>query len=192
MAVSIGLVACAHQQPKLDPISVPLAYKANLRNEGISGGLSCSAIAQIQGADDRVDKMLGVRTIEETELKADVTASGDPAVLVQSAVQDFLTVNGIRVGAGGPKLVVALNSVRTTENAWHRSTYSARVSLHGTLEAPSGKVCWQETAQGSANDYGYSGSIENYQETLNNAMDAASLNLAQSQAFKDALCHCGT
>jgi hypothetical protein len=43
---------------------------------------------------------------------------------------------------------------------------------------------------GAAGNYGYSGSIQNYQETLNSALDAATLHMAQSQAIKDTACHC--
>lgn len=43
---------------------------------------------------------------------------------------------------------------------------------------------------GTAGNYGYAGSVPNYQETLNGALDNASLHLAESQGFKDGLCHC--
>jgi hypothetical protein len=44
--------------------------------------------------------------------------------------------------------------------------------------------------RGAAGNYGHCGSIQNYQETLNSALDAATLHMAQSQGFKDAVCHC--
>ena len=42
----------------------------------------------------------------------------------------------------------------------------------------------------SSGNYGYAGSVQDYQETLNGALDAASMHLAESQGFRAALCHC--
>jgi hypothetical protein len=56
--------------------------------------------------------------------------------------------------------------------------------------SPSGRPCWRGTGQGSGGNYGYSGSIPDYQETLNAALDAATLQMTQPQAFKDGLCQC--
>jgi hypothetical protein len=80
--------------------------------------------------------------------------------------------------------------MNTVESIWHRSSYDAHINLTGQLQSASGKICWKEAADGAAGNYGYSGSVQNYQETLNSALDAATLHMAQSQGFKDAVCHC--
>ncbi len=85
---------------------------------------------------------------------------------------------------------MALNGIRTSENIWHRSGYEAKIARSARLRSPSGKTCWEGSAEGASNNYGYFGSIENYQETLNGALDAATLLVLDSPGFKDALCRC--
>lgn len=168
----------------------PLTYTQNLKNANLVGALSCNALSQLQVTDTRTDKTLGMRVHESQPLKAEVTAGSDPSTWVQNGMQTYLTQNGVTLQGKGPKLVVSIDSLHTSESVWHRSTYDATVAITGRLESPSGKVCWKETTQGMSSNYGYSGSIENYQETLNSALDTATGNLARLQGFKDGLCHC--
>jgi len=176
---------------KVEPLSIPLAYKANSKNAGALGGLSCAAIARIEVSDARRDKMLGIRTHESKPLKAEVTAGSDPASWVQDGVHGVLVQNNVTFQGNGPTLLISLDMLRTTESIWHRSSYEAQVAMTGELQSPSRKPCWKGTGVGRGGNYGYSGTVENYQETLNNALDAAILQMLQSQTFKDALCHCG-
>ena len=155
------------------------------------GGLSCNTLSQVQVTDARSDKsVIGIRTHESKPLTAPVTSSTDPAVWVQSGVQGFLGQNGVVPSGHGPKLAISLDSLHTTESIWHRSSYEASLALTASLQSPAGKVCWKQTVQGTGGNYGYAGSIQNYQQTLNAALDNATLNLAQSPGFKDALCQC--
>lgn len=186
--VCMGLAACAVST--VDPLTIPLSYKINPKNAGAIGGLACPAIAQVQVTDQRIDKILGVRTHESKPLKAEVSAGGDPAAWALDGIVGLLTQNGVIVQNGAPQLLVAIDTLRTTESIWHRASYSAQVTMSGRMVARSGRVCWQGTGTGEGGDYGYAGSIQNYQETLNAALDAATVQLAQSSGFKDALCHC--
>ena len=189
LMVVLGLSACAISH--LQPLSVPLAYNtANLRNVGSAGTLSCASLAQVQVNDVRAVKTLGVRTLEGKPDTADVTAGNDVVSWAHDGLQNALTLNGLGVSGEGPQLLVSLDSLRTTENAYHRSSYDARIALTGRLQSGSGKACWQGTVQGAARNYGYAGSTENYQELLNSALDDADMQLIQSQGFKDALCKC--
>jgi hypothetical protein len=185
----LAISACAVS--RVDPIAVPLAYQTNPKNAGVLGTLSCNAVSQIQVNDVRTDKTLGVRTHESKPLKADVTAASDPVAWVQSGVQGVLTQNGLVQGSG-PKLVVTLDNLHTTESIWHRASYDARVGLSAQLQGPSGQACWKDTAEGAGGDYGYSGNIATYQGMLNSALDSATLRLVKSPGFKEALCHCGS
>lgn len=187
LAVFLLLSACA--VGRIDPMNVPLNYSANPKNATVVGNLQCAAIAQISVSDGRTDKTLGERVHETEPLKAEVTTSSDVAAWVQNGVQTVLTQNGFSVGSG-PKLDISVESVHTNESVWHRSSYDARVVLRSQLKSASGQACWNETSQGRDGAYGYSGSVENYQQALNNALDTASLNLAQLGSFKDALCSC--
>lgn len=184
----IGLAACAVST--VDPLTIPLSYKSNPKNAGAISGLACPAISQVQVTDQRIDKTLGVRTHESKPLKAEVSAGGDAAAWALDGIVGLLTQNGVIVQNGAPQLLVAIDTLRTTESIWHRASYSAQVTMSGRLVSRSGKVCWQGTGTGSGGDYGYAGSVQNYQETLNAALDAATVQLSQSSGFKDALCQC--
>jgi hypothetical protein len=184
-----AVVGCAVS--KVEPLTVPLAYKTDPKNAGTLASLPCAASARLQVSDARNDKTLGVRTHESKPLKADVTAGSDPAAWVRDGVQAFLGQNGVTFAGGGPTLVISIDSLHTTESIWHRAGYDADISLAGQLWSPSGRSCWQGTGSGKGGNYGYAGSIENYQQTLNEALDHATLQMTQSQAFKEALCHCG-
>jgi hypothetical protein len=80
--------------------------------------------------------------------------------------------------------------MHTVESIWHRSSYEAHMTLRAQLQSPTGRICWKEADNGEGMNYGYSGSIENYQETLSMALDDASEHIAASPEFRDALCHC--
>jgi hypothetical protein len=190
LAILIPLTVAACAVSRVDPLSVPLVYKPNPKNVGLLGGLSCSAVSQVEAQDARSQKILGTRVHESKPLKADVTAGSDPAAWVTSGVQSVLKQNGFSTQGGGPKLVVTLDTLHTVESIWHRSSYDARIALSGELLSPAGKVCWKGDVEGQGGNYGYSGSIVNYQETLNAALDAATSNLFLAAGFKDALCHC--
>jgi hypothetical protein len=190
LSVAILVTACAVS--RIDPLSVPLSYTSDAKNKAVVGALSCTAISQVQASDARTDKMLGVRTHESKPLKADVTTPSDVAAWAQNGMQTLLTQNGFSVSGSGPKLLISVDSLHTTESVWHRSSYGARISLTGRLESASGQVCWSESVEGTGGNYGYSGNVQNYQEMLNETLDAADLKLAQLQGFKDALCKCGS
>jgi hypothetical protein len=191
LSVSACIVLAGCAVSRVDPLSVPLAYTQDAKNAGQIGALMCNAVSQLQVSDARTQKLLGIRTHESKPLKADVSASTDPAVWVQSGVQTFLTQNGVTFSGSGPRLLVSIDSINTTESIWHRSSYAAGIALTGRLQSPAGKVCWQTTSQGHGGNYGYSGSVVNYQETLNEALDDATRAMAIAPGFKEALCHCG-
>ena len=179
--------ACA--VTRVDPLTVPLVYKANPKNIGMLGGLSCNALS-VQALDARTQKLLGTRVHESKPLKADVTAGGDPAGWVSDGVQSVLGQSGFSAQNGGPTLVVSLAALHSVESVWHRSSYEARITLGGEVRSRGGRSCWKGSADGLGENYGYSGSIPNYQETLNAALDSAVSNMAQAPGFKDAVCHC--
>jgi hypothetical protein len=188
--VLMALALCACAVSRVDPLSIPLVYKTNPKNASVLGGLPCNAMSEVQVTDSRSEKTLGTRVHESKPLKASVTAGTDPAVWAQSGIQTFLAQHGANVPGTGPKLVVSLDAINTVESIWHRSSYDAHISLTGQLQSPNGRVCWKGSVDGAGGNYGYAGSVVNYQETLNDALDAATLHIAESQAFKDALCKC--
>ena len=187
--MSLGLLGCAVE--RVEPLNVPLVYAPTSSATVLTGVLSCATIGPIEVTDARPDKSLGLRTMETKPLKAAVSTGSDPTAWVRQGVDSYLSHNGIKVQGSGPTLGLTLNQLLTTESVYHRASYTAVVSLTGELKSPSGKSCWKGTFEGKAGNYGYAGSIENYQETLNGALDAASVLLTSTQTFRDALCHCG-
>jgi hypothetical protein len=189
ISVSVACLVAGCAVSKVDPLAVPLAYKSDVRLVAAKTA-SCSTVSRIEVEDRRADKALGIRFHESKPLKAEVTAASDPAVWVQDGMQTFLSRNGITVTSSGPKLLVELRSLKTAENIWHRSGYEAKVSLLARLQSPSGKICAEQSVQGKAGNYGYSGSIENYQEVLNSALDDATQHALDSPLFDSAICQC--
>jgi hypothetical protein len=187
--VAVLLSACAATH--VAPLSVPLAYAANPSNASAIGPLSCNAVSLLTVRDARTNKLLGTRTLEGKPDTADVSIATDPVAWVHDGVQHYLSQNGVSFGGSGPQLALSLDSLTTSENVWHRSSYRAGLALTARLQSASGKVCWQNTSQGKGSNYGYSGSTTNYQETLDEALDDATQQMASLPAFKDALCHCG-
>ena len=181
------LTACAVS--KVDPLAIPLAYKSST-TPVVPKAAACSAVSVIEVEDRRTDKVLGLRFHESKPLKADVTAASDPAVWVHDGMQAFLARHAIDLRPSGPKLLVELRLLRTQENIWHRSGYEANIGLTARLQSPSGKICAEQAVEGKGGNYGYSGSIENYQETLNNALDDAAQHLLDSPLFDSTLCQC--
>lgn len=187
--MSLAVSACAIS--RVENLEVPLAYKSDPRNTGLLGGMSCKTLSQLTATDVRTDKALGVRVHESKPLKAEVTTSSDVASWVQGGARSFLSENGVVIEGSGPRLHLAVDSVHTTESIWHRSSYTAAIGVTAQLQNAAGTSCWSTSVQGTGGNYGYTGSVENYQETLNRALDSATQHIAEQQSFKDALCHCG-
>jgi len=174
----------------VEPLSVPLAYKATPDSDALLVSLSCPYLAHVQVLDKRSDPLLGVRFLESKPLKADVTASSDPVAWAQGGVESYLGQSHIKTGNVGPTLVLELESLKTSENIYHRSGYEARITVATSLQSPMGKSCWHAALQSDAGNYGYVGSIEDYQEVLNRALDKISAQILGSADFSAALCHC--
>ena len=174
----------------VQPVTVPLVYRPSPRQLGLVDSFPCNAVARVQASDARSEKTLGLRTHESKPLKAEVSASGDAGSWIEEGVQKYLTQSGIHFQGGGPELIMSLYSLRTSESILRRSSYEARIALSSRLQTSAGKSCWEGRIEGVSGNYGYSGSIVDYQETLNGALTAALLRMAESQGFRDALCHC--
>jgi hypothetical protein len=190
----LGLLGCAVDH--VGPLTVPLTYSPAASpgspTARITGTLACTTLGPVEVTDARTDKQLGIRTLEsKPPQKATVSAGSDPTAWVRQGVDSYLSHNGLVVQGNGPHLLLTLEQLQTTEDAWHRSSYEAVVTLTGELKSPGGRSCWKGSAVGKAGNYGYAGSIENYQQTLNAALDAASQQIVSPQPFRDALCHCG-
>jgi hypothetical protein len=172
-------------------MTIPLVYKPQISTEEVIAPMQCPSLAAVTVVDKRADRLLGTRIHESKPLRADVSLGSDPAPWVRQGTTQFLSQKGVNFSPGAPTLVLELGALRTSENIWHRSGYEAKILLGAELRSPTGKTCWHESLDGKSGNYGYSGSIVDYQETLNSALDAATLHLLNSASFNAALCHCG-
>jgi hypothetical protein len=186
--VLLGIGACAVS--KVDPLTVPLKYTADQKSANTLGAVSCPVISEVQVQNAVSGNVIGVRTHEKKPLTAEVTTDSDIAAWVQSGVQSFLVQNGFTLKPTAPKLVIRLDSLHSTESIWHRSSISARMEITGSLHTAGGKTCGGQRVTGEGGDYGYAGSIENYQNSFNKALDNATGNLVRAAGFQEALCDC--
>ena len=96
---------------------------------------------------------------------------------------------GSSAKAGGPVLHLRIEQINTNENVLHRSGYEAHIFISAELRNGS-STCWKDRVECSSENYGYSGSVQNYQETLNHALDRATARILSSPDFKKAVCSC--
>ena len=186
--VLFGLGACAVS--KVDPLNVPLAYTPDQKNASILGAISCPVISGVWVQNAVTGNVIGVRTHESKPLKAEVTTDSDITAWVQSGVQGFLTQNGFTLQPMAPQLLIRLDSLHSTESIWYRSSIDAQLAITGSLRTASGRICGGQRVNGEGGDYGYAGSIQNYQNSFNKALDSATGNLMRAPGFQEALCDC--
>ena len=137
-----------------------------------------------------------------------------PVIGISSLVVGNVLVAGFALGALwrlGSGALAAVGAYRRGDNAGAEGDFEAIGAGGADLAATVGPSLIGQTysvlrrteagqalgqvvkgsAVGKAGNYGYAGSIENYQQTLNSALDAASQQIVSPQPFRDALCHCG-
>ncbi len=192
----IALVTLACSTPSsVAPLSVPLQYKTMADPLEFPLLSPCGALSKVEVIDARADKALGKRYVEKKPSEpAAVTASNDVAAWARNGVEEALKRAGVPMDkAGAPVLRITIDQINTLENVLHRSGYEGRIALSGELRSTDGQTsCWKDRADGSSENYGYAGSIENYQETLNHALDRALIRLLSAPDFKKAVCaSCG-
>lgn len=188
-AAAIALAGCA--APKtVEPLSLPLAYKMMATPTEFPAVTECHSLAGIKVKDQRREPRIGVRVLEEhPDQTADVNAASDVVEWVRAGFEAGLSQSGLAVGGGSATLNLVIDDLRTNENVLHRSGYDSRISLLAEVTR-NGKTCWKGDLQGKASNYGYSGSVENYQEMLNHALDRAVIDLVDSSEFRRAACAC--
>jgi len=187
------LLACSSPS-SVAPISVPLSYKTMLSPGELPTVPQCAALSGLDVEDARGDKIIGKRFVEgKPSAVASVTASTDVAGWAKAGAGSMLKNAGMSTGKGGaPVLYLRIEHIHTSENVLHRAGYEGRLVISAELRPAGGTTsCWQDRAEGFAENYGYPGSVENYQETLNHALDRAMVRLLSSPAFTKAVCGCG-
>jgi len=187
LSLGIGCV-----QDDVEPLSVPLQYQPMASPTELTMLPDCAAVSDVIVIDQRDESALGLRANEDSDAPAaPVTTSSEVSEWIRTGAEESLRTSGASLaGSGAPVLRIRVERIRTFENVYRRSGYEARIHLSVELIAPEdgGTVCWRTQASGSAGNYGYSGSVENYQETLNHALDRALSSIFDSRGFRDAVC----
>ena len=190
--VLLAIVAAACSTPStVAPLSVPLTYKSMINPAELATLPPCAALSKVEVTDARSEKNIGTRFVEgKTSSGAPVTASTDVAEWVRAGVDNALHHSNVASDkASAPTLAVTIEQITTSENVLHRSGYEGHMTLTFELRN-GGKSCWKDRVDGSAENYGYAGSIENYQETLNHALDRAVTRAFNNPEFKKSVCNC--
>jgi hypothetical protein len=192
LTVLVLVVACSTPS-SVAPVSFSLQYKTTASPGEFPTLPPCAAISDVQAVDSRTEKAIGRRFVEgRTTAAAPVTVSSDIGAWVRAGALDALKRAGVSPGtSGAATLRISIDQINTSENVLHRAGYEGRLVLSAELLARSGTSCWKDRADGFAENYGYAGSAENYQETLNHALDRAMIRMLSTPELKKAICSCG-
>jgi hypothetical protein len=188
----LAFAGCTAIPTSLNPLAVSLQY-APVANAGEFPSMpSCASISAIQVNDARATSMLGKRYVETNpSISAPVNAASDVRAWVRAGAESSAQRVGIRQDPGGPMLRLTIRQISTSENVARRSGYEGRILISADLVRKSGTVCWQTRLEGVSENYGYSGTADNYQETLNHALDRALIRLLSDPGFQRNICSCG-
>ena len=183
---------CTTIPTSLGPIAVSLQYKTMAKPGEFPTLPQCASISNVQAIDARSEKTIGKRYVETNpSVTAAVSTSSDVAAWVRTGATETLRRAGIAHSTNGPVLRLTVRQIVTTEDVARRSGYEGRILIRAELRGRGGNSCWQDKIEGSSENYGYSGTAENYQETLNHALDRAMIRLFNDPGFQRNVCSCG-
>lgn len=193
-AASLALfLAAGCAAATVGPLTIGLQYRMTADPVEFPLLQACAAVSAVEASDARSNPHLGTRFLEkQPDATHPVTSSSDVAGWARVGVEDALRRARVEVGRpSAPVLRFAVEEVTTAETVFRRAEYDGRVVLRAELRRTSAEpACWQERVDGFAENYGYPGSHENYQETLNHALDRAVIRMLNSNGFKEAVCSC--
>lgn len=192
LAALLLVAGCTAMPSSVNPIAVPLQY-TTMANPGEFPTLpACASVSAIQVTDARSDKTIGKRYLENNPAAfAPVTASSDVAAWIRTGASDAARRSGVAVKSGAPVLRLSVRQIVTSENVARRSGFEGRILISAELVRKKGGVCWQDRFEGSSENYGFSGATDNYQETLNHALDRAMIRLFGDPGLQKKICSCG-
>lgn len=191
VAALLALSGCTAIPTSLSPTAVPLQY-TTMANAGEFPTMpSCAAISTVTVSDLRMTPIIGKRYVETNpSISAPITAASDVRAWVKAGAGQLAQRVGIRQEPSGPILRLTVRQIAISEDVARRSGYEARLQLTAELARKGGGPCWQGQIEGSSQNYGYSGTAENYQETLNHALDRAMIRLLSDPGFQHNVCSC--
>lgn len=132
----------------------------------------------------------GIRTIQDKEARADISMAGDVEAWFKAGVARGMVQSHFpQDSAASLNLTMKLSSIRIEEVAYRNSTFEGRVIIDMELSRPGGGgSVWSHRTDGVAQNYGRPGKAENYQETVNHALDRAVTNAVNNEELRQTLC----
>jgi hypothetical protein len=180
----------------LSPTSIALRYQPTEQPSATPPVHTCAALSDLKIEDARTIKDPGRRALEgKPDVAQPIYLSADPMPWFKQAVDLHFKRAGLLTNATGkPSGIMKLEQIAMSETVRVRADYNGRVTLSlDLLAAASGRACWSARVTGFAENAGYAGSAENYNETLNQALDKALIQLLSTGELSANLCgKCGS
>ena len=175
----------------LKPISFPADYEPMQSGFEITAAPACAVFRELTVVDDRPEGSAdGVRTIQAREGQSDIFMDGDVEAWFQAGVARGMVKSHFpQDPSAGLDLTVKLAAIQIEEVAYRNSTFEGRVIVDIELSRTgSGGSVWSHRTDGSAQNYGRPGKTENYQETVNHALDRAVMSAVNNEMLHQKLC----
>ncbi len=190
MLIVLPFVVGCSAPATLSSRAIPLAYTTMASPGDLLPLADCIELQRVTVVDARTEQVIGKRFIEgDREAAADVTAVSDVASWAEAGAEEIVRRSGIELGtSGASSLRLSIQRIAMVENVYRRAGYEARIAVDAELVNAVEQSCWQGHAEESASNYGYEGSVENYQETLNHALDRTVRKIIGSFEFERAAC----
>jgi hypothetical protein len=189
----LALSGCA--ATSLSPTSIALKYHPTEEPSATPPVHTCAALSVLKIEDARTEKDPGRRALEgKPDVASPILLADDPMPWIKQAVDLHFKRAGLLTNAAGkPSGLMKLEQIAMSETVYIRADYSGRVTLSLDLLAPStGRTCWSARVTGFSENAGYAGNAENYNETLNQALDKALIQLLSTTELSANLCgKCG-
>lgn len=164
---------------------VPLVWKPTSEVGSIShSGLSGVVLSIAKFTDSRKNKGEIGRNIEDVHKIKTVTTSDNVGTWTTDQFSDLLKRHGFTVSQSGNAILTGdIVDFYVDED----SNYKSRVSVKLKVANTSGKTLWEGVMSGSASRFGRSYTLENYYETLSDAMIDAVNGLLRQTDFMESL-----
>jgi hypothetical protein len=164
----------------------------------VSGGAippslpACAGTIEVSVTDEGEKPVELGRRFEEDKPSVvwPIAMNGNAADYVRDAIEANLQRAG-NPGRGqtASTLKAGITQMTLEERTFHNAEFSGSVGLDLALViSAEGAPCWKGQIAGAGTDYGKAGNPENYQETLNRAIEHAMTDLLNQKGFRDALC----
>ncbi len=190
----VVLSGCAASS--LSPTSIALRYHPTEQPSATPPVHTCAALSGLKIEDARTVKDPGQRALQgKPDIVQPIYLTADPMPWFTQAVDLHFKRAGLLTNAADkPSGVMKLEQISMAETVYVRADYNGRVTLSlDLLSSATGRACWSARVTGFSENAGYAGNTENYNETLNQALDKALIQLLSTSELSANLCgKCGS